>query len=115
VDESASCPAGRGRRTWPLLECAGGCMRSSPRLLAPLEQLYREVDWIARADRDAIRFPLRYKDPADCEIVALFAACLAYGRVDLFSPWVEWVLERMEDSPARFVLGFDLDAQGHAF
>jgi uncharacterized protein (TIGR02757 family) len=90
-------------------------MRSSPRLLAPLEQLYREVDWIARADRDAIRFPLRYKDPADCEIVALFAACLAYGRVDLFSPWVEWVLERMEESPARFVRAFDLDTHGHAF
>jgi uncharacterized protein (TIGR02757 family) len=90
-------------------------MRSAPRLLAPLEQLYREVDWVARADRDAIRFPLRYDDPADREIVALFAACLAYGRVGLFSPWIEWALERMAPSPARFIRRFDLATHGHAF
>ncbi len=90
-------------------------MRSSPRLLAPLEQLYRDVDWVARADRDAIRFPLRYEDPADREVVALFAACMAYGRVDLFSPWVEWALERMGNSPAQFIKGFDLGTQGHTF
>jgi uncharacterized protein (TIGR02757 family) len=90
-------------------------MRSPPRLLAPLEELYREVDWVARADRDAIRFPLRYDDPSDREIVALFAACLAYGRVDLFSPWIEWALERMAPSPARFMRRFDLGMNGHAF
>jgi len=90
-------------------------MRSSPRLLAPLEDLYREVDWVARADRDAIRFPLRYDDPADREVVGLLAACLAYGRVDLFSPWIEWALERMAPSPARFIRGFDLGMHGRAF
>ena len=62
---------------------------------------------LRRVDRDAIRYPLRYPDPADREIVALLAACMAYGRVDLFGPWIEWVLARMGESPARFVLGFD--------
>src|SRR5262245_36686172 len=90
-------------------------MRSPSRLLAPLEQLYREADWVRRADLDAIRYPLRYPDPADREIVGLFASCMAYGRVDLFSPWVEWALARMEDSPARFMLGFDLAKHAHAF
>jgi len=77
------------------------------RLRAPLERLYREFDWARRTDKDAIQFPLRYPDPLDREVVALLAACLAYGRVDLFGPWVEWILSRMGPSPSRFVLGFD--------
>lgn len=82
-------------------------MPPSLRLQEPLERLYREFDWAARADQDAIRFPIRYPDPGDREVVALLAACMAYGRVDLFGPWVDWALARMGDSPARFVLGFD--------
>ena len=85
------------------------------RLLAPLERLYRETDWVARADLDAIRYPMRYDNAADRELVALLAACMAYGRVDLFGPWVEWALARMGDWPARFVLGFDLAKHGHVF
>src|SRR5258705_261581 len=61
-------------------------MRSSPRLQEPLDRLYREFDWAARADLDAIRFPIRYPDPADREVVALLSTCMAYGRVDLFGP-----------------------------
>jgi len=90
-------------------------MRSSSRLLLPLERLYREADWVARADLDAIRYPSRYPDPADREIVGLFSACMAYGRVDLFGPWIEWALLRMGESPARFVLGFDLAKHGRLF
>jgi uncharacterized protein (TIGR02757 family) len=82
-------------------------MRPVLRLKAPLERLYREADWTARADRDAIRYPSRYSASADREIVGLLAACMAYGRVDLFGPWVDWALDRMGDSPHRFVLGFD--------
>ncbi len=40
-------------------------------------------------------------------MVALLATCMAYGRVDLFGPWVDWALARMGESPARFILGFD--------
>jgi hypothetical protein len=82
-------------------------MRSSPRLQEPLDRLYREFDWAARADLDAIRFPMRYGDPDDREVVALLSTCMAYGRVDLFGPWVDWTLTRMGESPARFILGFD--------
>jgi uncharacterized protein (TIGR02757 family) len=90
-------------------------MPSPPRLLEPLERLCREADWVARADLDAIRHPLRYPDPADRELVGLFAACMAYGRVDLFGPRVDWALARMGQSPARFVLGFDPAQHGRAF
>jgi uncharacterized protein (TIGR02757 family) len=84
-----------------------GSMTAATRLRVPLERLYREFDWASRVDKDAIQFPLRYPDPLDREVVALLTACLAYGRVDLFAPWVEWILSRMGSSPSRFILGFD--------
>ncbi|MCI0549199.1 MAG: TIGR02757 family protein [Candidatus Rokubacteria bacterium] len=86
-----------------------------PRLKAPLEALYRDFDWSRRTERDAIRYPLRYRDPGDREIAGLLAACLAYGRVDLFGPWVEWALARMGPSPARFMLAFDLAGDAALF
>src|SRR3989304_8185476 len=82
-------------------------MASVERLRAPLERLSRDFDWTARIEKDAIQFPLRYADPADREVAALLTACLAYGRVDLFAPWVDWALCRMGEAPHRFVLGFD--------
>jgi len=85
------------------------------RLKQPLDRLCREFDWTRRVEQDAIQFPLRYSDPADIEIAGLFASCMAYGRVDLFRPWVAWVLERMGESPARFVWGFDLEKHGELF
>ena len=75
-------------------------------LRGPLEQLYREFHYAARVERDAIRFPFRYPDPRDREIVALLTACLAYGRVDLFSAQLERVLAAM-GSTWQFVRDFD--------
>ena len=85
------------------------------RLKQPLDQLCHEFDWTRRVEQDAIQFPLRYTDPADIEIAGLFASCMAYGRVDLFGPWVTWVLARMGESPARFVWGFDLEKHRRVF
>jgi uncharacterized protein (TIGR02757 family) len=90
-------------------------MPSISRLKAPLDKLYRDTDWVARADQDAIRYPRRCEDPADREIVALLAACMAYGRVSLFGPWIEWALARMGESPRRFVLGFDAAKHAQLF
>jgi uncharacterized protein (TIGR02757 family) len=86
-----------------------------PRLKAPLERLYREADWASRIRLDAIQYPLRYADPADREIVALLSACMAYGRVDLFGPWIDWAVARMGESPHRFVLGFDAAKHARLF
>ena len=90
-------------------------MPATPRLKGPLERLYREFDWAARAERDAIRYPLRYPDPRDREVVALLSACLAYGRVDLFGPWIDWVLGRMGSSPHGFVRSFEVARDGARF
>jgi len=90
-------------------------MPAGSRLKEPLDRLYREFDWSSRTAADAIQFPRRYRDPADLEIAALLASCMAYGRVDLFGPWVDWTLERMGDSPAAFVRSFDLEKERPRF
>jgi uncharacterized protein (TIGR02757 family) len=41
--------------------------------------------------------------------VALFSACLAYGRADLFKPKLESLLARMGASPAGFVAALDVE------
>src|SRR3989442_4838271 len=81
----------------------GTRMTAAHSLRQPLERLYREFDYSARVELDAIRFPLRYGDPRDREIVALLSACLAYGRVDLFGRALQGVLASMGSSPAAFV------------
>jgi uncharacterized protein (TIGR02757 family) len=90
-------------------------MPVADRLRQPLDRLCREFDWTLRVGQDAIQFPLRYTDPADIELAGLFASCMAYGRVDLFGAQVSRVLERMGDSPARFVWGFDLEKHRDVF
>ena len=77
-----------------------------PALREPLERLYRDFDYAGRVARDAIRFPLRYPDPRDRELVALLTACLAYGRVDLFGGALESILRAM-GPPWVFVRDFD--------
>jgi uncharacterized protein (TIGR02757 family) len=90
-------------------------MRRASALREPLERLYREFDYGRRVERDAIRFPLRYPDPRDREIVALLTACLAYGRVELFGRALDLVLDRMGPSPAAFVAEFDPRRQADTF
>jgi hypothetical protein len=90
-------------------------MTSAVLLREPLERLYREFDYGARIARDAIEFPLRYAAADDREVVALLTACLAYGRVDLFSRQLEHVLRAMAPSPAAFVRAFDPRRHAGAF
>src|SRR6266404_1785571 len=93
----------------------GTRMTAAQRLRQPLERLYREFDYGTRVELDAIRFPLRYAAPRDRELVGLLTACLAYGRVDLFSGQLEGILARMGPSPAAFVAAFDPRRDSVAF
>lgn len=90
-------------------------MRATIPLRESLERLYRECDYGSRVERDAIRFPLRYADPRDRELVALLTSCLAYGRVDLFSRALETALAVMGPSPTAFVARFDARRDADAF
>src|SRR4029077_15130566 len=94
---------------------ASASMRRASALREPLERLYREFDYAGRVERDAIRFPLRTPAPRDRENVALLTACLAYGRVDLFSRELERIFGVIGPSPAAFVADFDLRRHGRAF
>jgi uncharacterized protein (TIGR02757 family) len=89
-------------------------MTAAHGLRQPLERLYREFDYGARVELDAIRFPLRYPDPRDREIVGLLTACLAYGRVDLFGAALERVLASI-GSPYAFARRFDRRSEPHRF
>src|SRR5215471_12900074 len=97
-------PSSAGQRA---IIARDGRMRSTRMLSEPLERLYREFDYRARVDRDAIQYPLRYPDPHDRELVSLLTACLAYGRVDLFGRALGRVLAVMGPSPFAFVRSFD--------
>jgi uncharacterized protein (TIGR02757 family) len=85
------------------------------RLRQPLERLYASFDYSARVEHDAIRFPLRFPDPRDREVVALLTACLAYGRVDLFGGALEQALAAMGPAPRRFVMQFEPARHRHLF
>ena len=78
-------------------------MKRSP--LGPtLEALLAGTDFAAHEARDPIRFPKRYRDLPDIEVAAAFSACLAFGKVTLFGPVVERVLDQADRAggPARF-------------
>lgn len=78
-------PGRRATRLAPLLDRFQRSFEVSPRLLA-----------------DPVEFPRRYVDPGDVEVAGLLAACLAYGRADLFKPKIGAVLEAGGPSPAAF-------------
>ncbi len=54
-----------------------------------LDVLAAGVDLDARVATDPLRFPRRYREAADVEVAAAFAAALAFGRVALFGAVVE--------------------------
>jgi uncharacterized protein (TIGR02757 family) len=71
--------------------------------LAPiLDRFQRGFDAAVRLAADPVEFPRRYPDPGDAEVAGLLAACLAYGRADVFKPKIESVLRVAAPSPAAF-------------
>jgi uncharacterized protein (TIGR02757 family) len=76
--------------------------RRSARLAPLLDRFQRGFDSAARLSADPVEFPRRYADPGDAEVAGLLAACLAYGRADVFKGKVEQVLAAGGASPAAF-------------
>jgi uncharacterized protein (TIGR02757 family) len=72
-----------------------------------LDVMAAEYDYAAHLQRDPLRHVVVYDDPRDVEVAGLFAACLAYGRVDRVLVSVADVLGRMGAHPADFVRDFD--------
>jgi len=72
-----------------------------------LERLYNRYNHRSFIKTDPMRFLYWYSNQADMEIVAFLAAALAYGRVRQIQKSLMVLLERIGDSPAAFVCGFD--------
>ena len=73
-----------------------------------LAQLRKHLDYLLETapysrwiQRDPIRFPRRFTRESDREIVALFAALMAYGRVSAIGDAMESVLRRNGDHPSQ--------------
>lgn len=69
-----------------------------------LEFLYDRYNRKDFIHPDPLEFVHQYNETLDREIVGLIAACLAYGRVQQILRSVALVLERMQPSPAQFLL-----------
>ena len=78
-----------------------------PSLKKTLEKFYREYDFSGRLRHDPIEFPRRYGSPEDAEIAGFISSCLSYGRVTLFKPVIEKILEPAGEHPALFFSGLD--------
>jgi uncharacterized protein (TIGR02757 family) len=78
----------------------------SDRLKFLLDRLYREYS-LDCLSLDPLELVRRYENPADREIAGFIAVCLALGRAELIRKAVTDVLERMGNSPHRFILSYD--------
>ncbi len=75
------------------------------RRAAWLEALYARFHRRELVGTDPLQVVYRFDDPADREIVALVAACLAYGNVKAILGGIEQVLRRLGAAPREFLLG----------
>ncbi len=76
------------------------------RLKATLERLAGRFDR-RFLETDPLKFPHRYADPRDREVVALLAAAFAYGSVPLIFRALERILAAIGPRPRRFLDDFD--------
>jgi hypothetical protein len=68
---------------------------------AALDDVRARCDRRARRDADPVGIVHRYDDPADRELVALVAACIAFGNAKVIRAKLEDLLARVGPHPAR--------------
>ncbi len=66
-----------------------------------LDAVRARCDRSARRDADPVGIVHGYRDPADRELVALVAACIAFGNAKVIRAKLEDLLERVGPHPAR--------------
>lgn len=76
--------------------------RSRLQNLKPLlEETIDRCSFEQRRQNDPVGFVHRYRRERDREVVALFASCLSYGRVDLLRDAIDRALAPLGDHPAE--------------
>lgn len=88
---------------------------SLQKLKNTLDTFYREYDFRQRMLHDPIEFPHRYRKTGDIEVAAFLASSFAYGKVTLFKPVVEKILNLMGRSPSDFLLNVSIRRESKRF
>jgi len=73
------------------------------------ELLEEKADFYNRKtfiETDPISVPHRFSDPADIEIAAFLTATIAWGQRVTLIRNANWLLDRMDESPAAFIRSF---------
>lgn len=80
---------------------------AGPELRRALEAFVGRFAMTRHLPNDPIAFPHNFSVPVDREVVALLAACLAYGRADLIRRAMRDVSARIGDSPGATAVADD--------
>lgn len=100
------------RATTPPEAAAPPIAAASSSLAARLNDRVERYETSAFIEDDPIRFPHRYEDPRDQEVIGLYAALLAWGRRSIIRRKLEELCERMGDAPYRFVRTYERGQNG---
>lgn len=90
-------------------------IQQEPPLKRYLDQLvakYKTPDFIPR---DPIKFPHRYKEDRDREVIGFIAAAMAQGKRTEILASMEKICRLLEDRPYDFVINFDPEVHGRRF
>jgi uncharacterized protein (TIGR02757 family) len=85
-----------------------------PELKSYLDRLVDRYETPSFIDDDPISIPHAFDDPADREVIGLYAALLAWGRRDVMLRKLEELCERMDYAPYDFVRSFAPDRDAKA-
>jgi len=82
-------------------------VRNQPgNLKSALDKLYEKYNRRELIPPDPLQFVYKYSKPADMEIAGIFAACLAYGRVEQIENDLTDLFGRVGKSPFDFIMNF---------
>ena len=76
-------------------------------LKTTLDSFYEQFNANQHIAHDPVEFPHRYEKQWDIETAGFIASCLSYGKVELFKPVINKILQIMDNKPYEFVLRFD--------
>lgn len=71
-----------------------------------LNENCKEFNYQKRLLNDPVEFLHRYENKEDIEVSGFISALFAYGRVGLFKPVIEKILNAMGESPYEFLIDF---------
>jgi len=80
--------------------------------LDTLVEKYKTSDFITN---DPLKFPHKYKDPKDKEIMGFIASMLAQGRRTKIVESIEKIENIIENKPYEFIKNFDYEKDFHKF